>query len=87
MYFFSLRYLQHGSYPVMSLQNASYPDNFAMRRLFLHNITLFSDTVPVLINITNPFSGNWYAAAFLIENTDRIAQKVSTFLLLHKINF
>lgn len=48
-----------------------------MRRLFLHNITLFSDGVPVLINVTNPFSGNWYAAAYLIENTDRIAQKVS----------
>lgn len=71
----------------MSLRNASYPDHFAVRRLFLHNITLLSDTVPVLINVTNPFSGNWYAAAFLIENNDRIAQKVSIFLLLYKINF
>lgn len=79
MYVFS-RYLQYGSYPVMSLQNASYPDNFAVHRLYLHNITLLSDTVPVLINITNPFSGNWYAAAFLIENNDRIAQKVSIYI-------
>lgn len=70
----------------MSLQNASYPDHFAVRRLFLHNITLFSDTVPVLINITNPYSGNWYAAAFLIESTDRIAQKVSNNFKSHKIN-
>lgn len=69
----------------MSLQHASYPDHFAVRRLFLHNITLFSDTVPVLINITNPYSGNWYAAAFLIESTDRIAQKVSNKFKCHRI--
>ncbi|XP_055926522.1 transmembrane protein 8B-like isoform X1 [Argiope bruennichi] len=68
-------YLQYGSYPVMSLQNSTYPDFFAVHRLFLHDITLKSDFVPVMINITNPLPGNWYAAAFLIENTDRIAQK------------
>ncbi|GIY37328.1 uncharacterized protein CEXT_185461 [Caerostris extrusa] len=68
-------YLQYGSYPVMSIQNSSYPDFFAVNRLFLHEITLQSDFVPVAINISNPLPGNWYAAAFLIENSDRIAQK------------
>ncbi|GFX86533.1 uncharacterized protein TNCV_3728021 [Trichonephila clavipes] len=68
-------YLQYGSYPVMSLQNSTYPNFFAVHRLFLHNIVLHSDFVPVMINITNPLPGNWYAAAFLIENTERIAQK------------
>ncbi|GFY80087.1 transmembrane protein 8B [Trichonephila inaurata madagascariensis] len=68
-------YLQYGSYPVMSLQNSTYPNFFAVHRLFLHNIILHSDFVPVMINITNPLPGNWYAAAFLIENTERIAQK------------
>ncbi|KAG8178508.1 hypothetical protein JTE90_005403 [Oedothorax gibbosus] len=68
-------YLQYGSYPVMSLQNSSYPDFFAIHRMFLHDITLQSNFVPATINITNPFPGNWYAAAFLVENTERIAQK------------
>ncbi|XP_054708234.1 post-GPI attachment to proteins factor 6-like [Uloborus diversus] len=68
-------YLQYGSYPVMNLQNATYPDHFAVQRLYLYNLTLLSNFVPVMLNISNPLPGNWYAAAFLIENTDRIAQK------------
>ncbi|XP_042898930.1 transmembrane protein 8B [Parasteatoda tepidariorum] len=68
-------YLQYGSYPVMSLQNSSYPNFFVVQRMYLHDITLLSDAKPVLINITNPLPGNWYAAAFLVENTERISQK------------
>ncbi|XP_035215103.1 post-GPI attachment to proteins factor 6-like, partial [Stegodyphus dumicola] len=68
-------YLQYGSFPVMTLQNASYPDFFSVRRMHLHNVTLMSDMVPLTVNVSNPLPGNWYAAAFLLENTERIAQK------------
>ncbi|KAG8187005.1 hypothetical protein JTE90_005775 [Oedothorax gibbosus] len=68
-------YLQYGSYPIMSLQNFSYPEYILMKRIHLSHVTVQLDLKPVVVNIEQPLPGHWYAAAILKGDESQIKQK------------
>ena len=70
-------YLQHGSYPVISPLNETFPDNFNLERTNLHMIQASSNSTPVVHQLLTPLPDSWFAAAILGDYVDdKISVKV-----------
>ena len=73
-------FIQHGSYPVFSGDNSSFPDTFIMERTSLSHFRTVSDYQPedsVVHPVYNPQPGSWYAVAYLspFDETHGLLQK------------
>lgn len=72
-------YLKYGSLPVINPDGAKFPDNFSVSyRVPVYRVEFQSDEVPTLLNVSSPFPGDWFAAAFLSytdPNNDQILQQ------------
>ncbi|KAJ9589292.1 hypothetical protein L9F63_017501 [Diploptera punctata] len=72
-------YLKYGSLPVINPDGAKFPDNFSVSyRVPVYRAEFQSDEVPILLNVSSPFPGDWFAAAFLSytdPNNDQILQQ------------
>ena len=77
MNFLACSYLQHGSYPVISPLNETYPADFNLQRTEMQYIEILSDGVSLPFILKNPLPGEWYATVGLTGARDeRIKQKV-----------
>jgi len=72
-------FLKYGSYPVINPDGAKFPDNFSIsNRVPMYNAEFHSNNVPVILNVTSPQPGDWFAVAFLSytdPNNDQILQQ------------
>lgn len=68
-------YLQHGSYPLINPNNASYPPHFYLNRTSLQEVNLCSDSTAYTLNVSTPEPGDWFAGGFLPDRNDHIEQK------------
>lgn len=72
-------FLKYGSLPVINPDGAKFPDNFSIsNRVPVYNAEFQSDEVPVIVNVTSPVPGDWFAVAFLSytdPNDDQILQQ------------
>ena len=77
------RYFQHGSYPLVTPYNETYPDYFYLNRTDAYHVALKKDADFVTFELMAPRPGTWYFASFLPKATsDKIEQKVRTSLVL-----
>ncbi|KDR20728.1 hypothetical protein L798_04684, partial [Zootermopsis nevadensis] len=71
-------FLKYGSLPVINPDGAKFPNNFSIsNRVPMYNAEFQSDEVPVILNVTSPIPGDWFAVAFLSyadPNNDQILQ-------------
>ena len=61
-------HIQHGSFPVFSADNASFPDTFYMKRTAksaLRTMSEFEPTDSEVLPVYNPLPGSWFAVAYL----------------------
>ena len=73
-------FIQHGSYPVFSGDNSSFPETFLLDRTSLSHFKTVSDYQPedsVVHPVYNPQPGSWYAVAYLspFEENHGLLQK------------
>ena len=72
-------YLKYGSLPVINPDGAKFPDNFSVSyRVPVYRAEFQSNEVPLMLNISSPFPGDWFAVAFLSytdPNNDQILQQ------------
>ena len=71
-------WLQHGSYPVMAADNASFPQTMYTRRTDLHLVKTHSAYNPhdsTIYPVYNPLPGTWYVAAYLTPFEEKITQQ------------
>ena len=71
-------WLQHGSFPVMSPHNSSFPSNMMRVRTDLHMVRAVSAYNPhdsTILPVYNPLPGTWYAAAYLTPFEEKIIQQ------------
>ncbi|WAR23596.1 TMM8B-like protein [Mya arenaria] len=69
-------YFQHGSYPLVTPYNETFPEDFYTNRTEAYNIQIVKDADPVSYLMTAPKPGTWYFTAFLPKNkNDKIEQK------------
>ena len=69
--------MQHGSFPLISPLNETFPPFFHLKRTYLTEISLLTDNSTTLFKIPNPMPGSWFAMAFLGDYVDdKITQKV-----------
>jgi len=71
-------HLQHGSYPVVSADNSSFPASLYTQRTGLHTIHTRSAHQPhdsTIFPVYNPLPGTWFAAAYLAPYEERIQQQ------------
>lgn len=69
-------YLRWGSLPLLSIKNASVPENFAFKNESNQfEIDLKTNGQTMILNITNPLPGDWYGIAFINKVNDKISQK------------
>ena len=81
---FNCRYLQHGSFPVISPLNETFPSDFYLQRASLHNISIAASNPTVIHTIESPLPGGWFAVAYLGEYIDdSISQAVRKNLQFH----
>ena len=70
--------MQHGSFPVISPLNETFPDNFNLERTHLKRISMQTDNSTMLFQFNHPLPGTWYAMAYLGDYVDdKITQKVA----------
>lgn len=73
------RYLQSGSYPVMSVDNASFPENmypYNEDAISVSVTTTFEPKVIATIPVYGPEPGDWYVAAYLSHWDEKVQQQV-----------
>ena len=73
-----LIHLQHGSFPVISADNSSFPSNLYTLRSSLHTIRTRSAHQPhdsTIFPVYNPLPGTWFAAAYLAPYEEKIRQQ------------
>ena len=71
-------WLQHGSFPVMSPSNSTFPPEMFTKRTELHMIRTVSAYNPhdsTILPVYNPLPGSWYAAAYLVPFEEKIIQQ------------
>lgn len=72
-------FLKYGSLPVINPDGAKFPDNFSIsNRVSMYNAEFQSNNTPVILNVTSPDPGDWFAVAFLSytdPNNDQILQQ------------
>ncbi|XP_069682298.1 transmembrane protein 8B isoform X2 [Periplaneta americana] len=72
-------YLKYGSLPVINPDGAKFPDNFSIaNRVPIYSAEFQSDGVPMILNVSSPVPGDWFAVAFLSytdPNNDQILQQ------------
>lgn len=71
-------YIQHGSYPVMSPTNSSFPPNVYTGRTSLHYIATKSAYQPhdaTIFAISNPLPGNWFVASYISHWDQHVQQE------------
>ncbi|KAH7640154.1 hypothetical protein HUG17_10634 [Dermatophagoides farinae] len=69
-------YLRWQSLPLLSIRNATIPDNFIFKNSTdQYVVDLKTDGQIVELNLTNPLPGDWYGMAFINKTNDKIAQK------------
>ncbi|XP_066997236.1 post-GPI attachment to proteins factor 6 isoform X2 [Anabrus simplex] len=71
-------YIQHGSYPVMSPTNSSFPSSVYTGRTSLHYIATKSAYQPhdaTIFPVNNPLPGNWFVAAYISHWDQHVQQE------------
>lgn len=68
-------FLQYGSFPIIKVNNKTFPENFYLKRTFSERFILRSDNRTTVINMDAPRAGPWFAAAFLPTPNQKIQQK------------
>jgi hypothetical protein len=72
-------FLKYGSLPVINPDGAKFPDNYSISsRVPMYNAEFQSNNVPVILNVTSPLPGDWFAVTFLSytdPNNDQILQQ------------
>ncbi|KAJ9580903.1 hypothetical protein L9F63_023918, partial [Diploptera punctata] len=71
-------YIQHGSYPVMSPDNSSFPPSVYTGRTSLHYMTTKSAYQPhdaTIFPMYNPLPGNWFVAAYISHWDQHVQQE------------
>ncbi|XP_075678918.1 uncharacterized protein LOC113790952 isoform X2 [Dermatophagoides pteronyssinus] len=69
-------YLRWSSLPLLSVKNATIPDNFIFKNSSdQYVVDLKTDGKIVELNLTNPLPGDWYGMAFINKTNDKISQK------------
>ncbi|RWS13612.1 transmembrane protein 8B-like protein [Dinothrombium tinctorium] len=67
-------YLRYGSYPVISIDNISFPENVVLPTdldeslYYVKAITRFQPKDMPVIDILNPYPGSWFAIAFIVSD-------------------
>ena len=68
---------QHGSYPVITPHNETFPPDFNTQRTELHKVELRTNGKRVFYSIINPRPGSWFGAMYLLDKAgNKIKQKV-----------
>lgn len=70
-------YFQHGSYPLVTPLNETFPPDFYLNRTDAFHVKIKQDTDAVSYVMPMPRPGRWYFAAFLPKTSDSIQQKVA----------
>ena len=70
------RYFQHGSYPLVTPYNETFPPTFYLNRTDAFYVKIQQDAGTVSYMLPSPRPGIWYFAAFLPKSTAEIKQKV-----------
>ena len=70
--------MEHGSFPVISPHNASFPNYFTKGRLTKNyqKILAGPGKHTVSLNVSGPLGGSWFAAAFIDTNDERVKPDV-----------
>ena len=71
-------WIQHGSYPVMAADNATFPSSMYTLRTDLQMVKTHSAYNPhdsTIFPVYNPLPGTWYAAAYLTPFEEKIIQQ------------
>ncbi|XP_021343555.1 transmembrane protein 8A-like isoform X2 [Mizuhopecten yessoensis] len=68
-------YFQHGSYPLVSPYNASYPADFYLHRSDLHFVEVRTNNLSHPHHVISPKPGRWFVTAFLPKTEEKITQK------------
>ena len=72
------RYLQQGSFPVISPLNESFPEFFNTIRTDLHSVSVLTDNEVKDYSVYSPLPGSWYGVAYLGDFIDdSIRQQVT----------
>ena len=69
------RYIRHGSYPLASPYNETYPESFNVEDS--HKLKLTTNNVTLPYSIKNPKAGRWFLAGFLPKAEHKYTQAVS----------
>jgi len=70
-------YLEYSAYPVISPHNSTFPENFTPGRLTKTFLTRQiggsnQNKQDVYMNITSPYAGYWFSAAFIDSNDQKV---------------
>lgn len=71
--------MQWGSYPVISVNNASFPPNMYSERnntIQVSTITSFEPRQMTIVPVYSPEPGDWFVGAYLSHWDERVTQKV-----------
>ncbi|XP_054006508.1 post-GPI attachment to proteins factor 6-like isoform X1 [Hylaeus anthracinus] len=72
------RYLQWGSYPVMSINNDTFPTNMYPKRnrtIVVSALTTFEPKTTAIVPIYGPESGDWFVGAYLSHWDEKVQQQ------------
>ncbi|XP_076039876.1 post-GPI attachment to proteins factor 6 isoform X2 [Oratosquilla oratoria] len=70
--------VQHGSYPVISSDNVTFPKYMYIKRSSLHQVTIRSEYQPhdaTILPLYNPLPGSWFAAAYIPNWNEQMQQE------------
>ncbi|XP_067124173.1 transmembrane protein 8B-like isoform X3 [Centruroides vittatus] len=71
----NVSYLRYGSFPVINPDNSTFPDKFVLNQLFQYSVTMETNKISTFLNISTPWPGDWFAAAFINDSSQQIKQK------------
>lgn len=73
------RYLQWGSYPVISINNDTFPNDMYHKRnhtIRVSAITTFGPKTIAIIPVYGPEAGDWFVGAYLSHWDEKVQQQV-----------
>ncbi|XP_066591112.1 post-GPI attachment to proteins factor 6-like isoform X2 [Prorops nasuta] len=71
-------YLQWGSYPIISIDNATFPKNMYVQNQHMYKIsaiTSFESKITALLPVYGPQSGDWFVGAYMTYWDEKVQQQ------------
>lgn len=73
------RYLQWGSYPVISINNDTFPNDMYHKRnhtIIVSAVTTFEPKTTAIVPVYGPEAGDWFVGAYLSHWDEKVQQQV-----------